>query len=101
MPSSMPATARFNRLFFSSAYVGIEVITSLDQADAYCCDRMFERNGGSVKSRGRANDRVHRGINVGIRGENQRDHLCFVLVAFGKERPNRPIDHAAVQNFTL
>ena len=80
----------------------VEVITSLDQPDADCCDGMFV-NGmtDSVKSSRRADDGVHRRINVGIRGQNQRDYLCLILVAFGKERPDRPIDHAAVQELRV
>ena len=77
------------------------IVTAVDQSDANRRNRLGKRDvGDEQRSRG-ADDGVHRRIDVGIRRQHQGDHLSFVFEAFVKQRPDRTIDHAAVQHFTF
>src|SRR5215468_6458764 len=44
---------------------------------------------------------MHGWINVSIGGQHERYYLRLILVTFWKQRPDRPIDHSAVQDFAF
>ncbi len=45
---------------------GIEIVTAIDEPDPYCSDGMGKWNTRCVQSRRRANDGMHRGIDVTV-----------------------------------
>ena len=79
----------------------IEIVTAVDKSDAHCSDGMRKWNIRCIQSRRCANDGMHRRIDVRVSRQHQRDHLRFIFIAFRKQRPDRPVNHSAVQDFTF
>ncbi len=80
---------------------GIDDEVSVHLADAYCADRAMERNVGDAECDGSAVNARDVGVVLSIRGEDHRNYLRFAAEAFGKQRPDRPVNLAAGQNFAL
>ena len=62
---------------------------------------MVERDIGNSQRGARADDRQRAGIALRIGRQHHRDHLRLIHVAFRKQRPDRPVDKPAGQNFFL
>ena len=77
----------------------VQDIFAIDIADAGRADRAHE---GHARERHRSRGRNHRkdvGLILAIIGENLRDAVDLVVEAFGKQRPQRPVDQAGNQSF--
>ena len=80
---------------------GIDGEVAIHLAHAHRADDVRKWN---VRDRQRARgtvDAEHVGIVFGIGREHQRDDLSFIAEAFGKERADGTINHAAGENFAL
>src|SRR5439155_27019256 len=73
----------------------------LQQPDADRPDRTLERNWRDGQRQRGAIDRQGGWIRFLVHGEDRRHHLDVVAEILGKQRPDRPVDQAAVQNRLL
>ena len=80
---------------------GIDDECAIHQSDANRADRTVERNVGDGECRGRAVDSGDVRIVLGVGREHKSNDLGFAVEAIGKQRPNRPVNHSAGENFAL
>ena len=80
---------------------GIHHELAVDQSHAHRADRSEERNVRERQSGGGGVDAAHIGIVIRVGREHKGNDLGLALEAFGKQRPHRPVDHAAGKNFAL
>ena len=74
---------------------------AVHHADAHAAQDVVERNVGNRQRRAGADDGERAGIALRIGREHHGDDLRLVHEAFGKQRPDGPVDQAAGENFFL
>ena len=79
----------------------IEHVLAVDVADARGADRAVERNAADGERGARADQRGDVGRDLGVERHHVDDHLHLVVEAFGKERPQRPVDQPRGQRLEL
>ncbi len=100
--SCVPATDEVEfRLALDLAGGRIEKVLAVLVADARSADRRGERNARQRDGGGRADQRRYVGVDLRVERQNRRDDLDFVVEAFGKKRPQRPVDQAGGQRLLL
>ena len=80
---------------FQILETGIKQILTVGITDARRTDRAVERYPRYRQRRGGTNHRRHIRVHLGIQRQHRGDDLHFVLEAFRKQRPQRPVDQAA------
>ena len=92
---------RSSVLCLRSAKVGLMTYSPLTSADAHAGDGLLERNlRDGQRGRG-AGDRQDVGVVLGVGRQHERDDLRLVAPAGREERPDRPIDQPAGEDFLL
>ena len=77
----------------------VDDVLVVDHADAHAGDGLLERNLRDGQRRGGAGDRQDVGVVLGVGGHQERDDLRLVAPAGREERPDRPIDQPAGEDF--
>ncbi len=72
-----------------------------DAAHANARDRAAERNVRNLQRSGRPDQCRHVGVVLFVERQNGCDDLGFAAETLRKERPQRPVDQAGVENFLL
>ena len=99
--ASVPATTRSSFDVCELRLARVEHVLAVDVADARRADRAVERNARDRQRGARTDHRRNVGRHLRVERQHVHDDLHFVVEAFRKQRPQRPVDQARRQRFEL